>query len=253
MSKPKSKLKDDLLILILRPVFYGILKTLSWTMKVEFVNWDRALAALNGDRPVIIGLWHGNLLSILFARLATQVPFFLTMVSLSKDGELATRLLRPLGADFVRGSSSKGGAAALIEAERRIKEEGRGPRRIWTLHLLDGPRGPRRKPKPGIVRMARATGAIVIPVEIGLSSRVAVRSWDRHRIPLPFCRMTVVVGEPIDWTAGPEKIDRPEGASPATSETSDKEEIARRLEELESAMEALARSEPLAARDVDLP
>lgn len=239
----KLKPKQRLIVAFGRPLLSGVVRALAWTMKIEFVNWDRAKGALNSGRPVILGVWHGNIFSLLMARLATQVPFFLTMASLSKDGEMAAQLLWPIGADFVRGSSSKGGAAALGEAIGRIEAEGRGPRPLWVLHLMDGPRGPRRKPKPGIVKMAWATGALIVPVEIGLSRRIRVGSWDRHRIPLPFTRMTVIVGEPLDWPA-------PETEAGGEDEGAARDRLAERVAELEAAMEALCLSEPLAAADM---
>jgi len=51
--------------------------------------------------------------------------------------------------------------------------------------------------KPGIVHLARATGAEIVPVSYAADRAWRLRSWDRLIIPKPFARITVAVGEPI--------------------------------------------------------
>jgi lysophospholipid acyltransferase (LPLAT)-like uncharacterized protein len=61
----------------------------------------------------------------------------------------------------------------------------------------DGPRGPRYQAKPGVLQLARATGAPIFPVTYGAAWKITVRSWDRLLIPCPLSRVTYVVGQPI--------------------------------------------------------
>jgi hypothetical protein len=51
--------------------------------------------------------------------------------------------------------------------------------------------------KPGIVGLARLSGAAVVPVAVGASSEWRLRSWDEFRIPRPFARCVVRFGEAI--------------------------------------------------------
>jgi lysophospholipid acyltransferase (LPLAT)-like uncharacterized protein len=64
---------------------------------------------------------------------------------------------------------------------------------------VDGPRGPNRRAKAGAARAAVRTGARLVPVGAAASSSwVLSRSWDRFEIPLPFARVSVHVGAPVD-------------------------------------------------------
>jgi hypothetical protein len=62
----------------------------------------------------------------------------------------------------------------------------------------DGPRGPRHVVKPGIMHLARATGAPIYPVTYAAGRRRQLRSWDRLIIPWPFARVVYVAGEPLE-------------------------------------------------------
>src|SRR6185369_6935316 len=61
----------------------------------------------------------------------------------------------------------------------------------------DGPRGPCEEAKPGVVHLAKATGAPIFPVSYAASRCIRLGSWDRMMIPLPFSRVTFAVEEAI--------------------------------------------------------
>jgi lysophospholipid acyltransferase (LPLAT)-like uncharacterized protein len=48
-----------------------------------------------------------------------------------------------------------------------------------------------------VIRLAKATGAPIFPVSYAASRSLRLGSWDRLMIPLPFARVTVVVGGPL--------------------------------------------------------
>src|SRR6266545_3855954 len=48
-----------------------------------------------------------------------------------------------------------------------------------------------------LLLLARLTGAHVVPAALGASSEWRARSWDQFRIPKPFSRCVVRLGEPI--------------------------------------------------------
>jgi lysophospholipid acyltransferase (LPLAT)-like uncharacterized protein len=150
---------------------------------------ERAVEPLWQSRaPVIYAVWHGQilLLPLLYGRRAVCV-----LASRSRDGELVTRYIGQFGIEAVRGSSSRGGAAALRHLARWLKQ-GRE-----VVIVPDGPRGPAEVVKPGIVGLARLSGAAVVPVAVGASSEWRLGSWDGFRIPRPFARCVARFGEPI--------------------------------------------------------
>jgi len=165
--------------------------------------------------PVIYAAWHSQilLLGYLYRHLHARV-----LVSRSRDGELIARLLARFGIETVRGSSSRDGAEALRALARSVRDG-------WDVFVVpDGPRGPRETVKPGIVTLARLTGAPIVPGSVGASPAWRLRSWDEFRVPKPFARCVIRFGEPI-------RVAR--GADPEA------EEAARR--ELEAALRALTR------------
>ncbi len=132
-------------------------------------------------RPFVGVIWHRGMLiaAHLWRGRGIAVP-----VSRSRDGDLITAVLRRLGfADGPRGSSSRGGTEALRGAVRLLDQG------CVVAVLSDGPRGPARVLKPGVIAMARNAGVPL--VHAGLSARPCIRfgSWDRALLPLPFARV----------------------------------------------------------------
>jgi lysophospholipid acyltransferase (LPLAT)-like uncharacterized protein len=139
-------------------------------------------------RPVVFVLWHGHLLPLSYHHRHQGIA---TLVSRSADGEIIARIVESWGYTTVRGSSSRGGSAAIRPLARHLRA-GR------TVAITpDGPRGPRQKMKPGALRIAQLGGAPIIPI-VGAASRGwwAAGGWDRFLIPKPFARLRLAYGEP---------------------------------------------------------
>ncbi|MFL5490184.1 MAG: hypothetical protein ACJ8AV_02140, partial [Gemmatimonadales bacterium] len=66
----------------------------------------------------------------------------------------------------------------------------------------DGPRGPRRELKPGVIAAAQRGNAIVIPVHAESDRVWRLHSWDRFMIPRPFARVRVTYGVPFEVEQG---------------------------------------------------
>ena len=120
--------------------------------------------------------WHEHLLPLtcLFAG-----QHLATLASHDRDGEIISRILRCLGYDVARGSSTRGGSAGFRQLSRSFAA-GRG-----IILTGDGPRGPRRSLKEGTARMATLTDSPVTVVGLAASSGARLRSWDRFLIPAP--------------------------------------------------------------------
>lgn len=145
----------------------------------------------------LFALWHDGLLlpTCQFGNLRGY-----TLISQSKDGEYITQVARRLGWTVIRGSSSRGGSAAL----RQLLEIDRSNRPIHVAITCDGPRGPRHVMKSGAIYVAGKSGLQIIPVGVACHWAWKAKSWDRFMLPLPFSRATVVGGNPI---AVPDDLD----------------------------------------------
>jgi lysophospholipid acyltransferase (LPLAT)-like uncharacterized protein len=160
----------------------------SWRMRVEGPD-----PLVPGHEAVVAAFWHRN---VLIAAWHYRDRGFSVPVSRSRDGDRIAALLAALGyAEPPRGSSSRGGAAALHELVRLVR--GGTTVSIQT----DGPQGPPRISKSGIVSLARLTGRPITPVCFSARPTWRFRSWDGTLLPLPFARVLCRYGEPIPIAA----------------------------------------------------
>jgi lysophospholipid acyltransferase (LPLAT)-like uncharacterized protein len=156
----------------------------TWRVRLEGHN------PLDLDRaPQIGAFWHRNLLiaAFLFRDRGCSVP-----VSRSRDGGHIASALVQLGYRTPpRGSSSIGGAAALRQLVRMVQSG------VTVSVQPDGPRGPARRSKPGVVALARLTGVAITPVAISARPCVRFRSWDGTLLPVPFARVVCRFGSSL--------------------------------------------------------
>ena len=109
------------------------------------------------------------------------------MVSRSFDGEYIARTIEKLGFVAVRGSSSRGGATALLGLKSQL-EQG-----IPVVFTIDGPRGPKYVAKPGPVLLSRASALPMAAFYVALSDAWVLNTWDALMIPKPFSKALVRV------------------------------------------------------------
>ena len=157
------------------------------TMRVRIVTADgRQHPADPKKNRYIYAFWHEGLL----APIATK-PKIRVLISQHTDGEVIAQICQRLGIGVIRGSTARGGCQALLEMIRDRDD---------STHLgitPDGPRGPRRELKPGVVMIASQSGLAIVPVGIGFVRAWRFGSWDRFALPCPGSMMVGVVGEPI--------------------------------------------------------
>ena len=134
----------------------------------------------------VYAFWHGQQMALVAARRDTPLT---TLVSLSRDGELQASVMRRLGLDVVRGSSTRGGARGLRGMIRAVRAGSD------AAFAVDGPRGPAHRAKQGALVVSELAQAPVVPVA-SAARRVWVlqRAWDRFEIPFPFTTVTIAVG-----------------------------------------------------------
>jgi lysophospholipid acyltransferase (LPLAT)-like uncharacterized protein len=166
---------------------------LSLTLRVRIEGVERLEQVLRSGRAAVITGWHACIL-LGIRPLRRYRPVI--MVSQSRDGERITRVVERLGWSAVRGSSSRGGARALATLIRELR------RGRVVVHIVDGPRGPARVVKPGLVKLAERSGAPIFPTVASARWRWEAPSWDRMQVPLPFSRATVRFLAPIEVPLG---------------------------------------------------
>ncbi len=179
----------------------GLLRLLGATWRIEILGRDPRPASA----PQLAALFHESMLPCAFVY---RDLGYGVAVSRSRDGDLIGATLRSLGyANPARGSSSRGGSAAM-RALLRDLAEGK-----TVAVLVDGPRGPARVAKTGIIALARIAERSIQPVAFSARPALRLSSWDRSLIPLPFARVVCAYGEPIEVDPLLEREDRAEQAA----------------------------------------
>lgn len=150
--------------------------------------------------PVIYAVPHGQTLAPLWHQRHRGITL---LVSGHRDGRLVAAAALRWGYRIATGSSTRGGARALLAVVRALRY-GRD-----AAFTPDGPRGPRGTVRPGVIAAAQISGAPIIPVGVHASRAWRLGSWDLMTVPRPFSRVRIVYGEPIVVANGGQS--RPEG------------------------------------------
>jgi len=147
---------------------------------------EEARKVSTSDR-VILALWHGRQFPLIHVLRDKNLA---VLASLSRDGTLVSLVLEGMGYHMLRGSTSRGAVRGLVSTIRAVKDG------YDTAFTVDGPRGPQRVVKPGILYTAMKTGATVVPVtSAARRALVFHKSWDNYILPLPFTKVVVLYGE----------------------------------------------------------
>jgi lysophospholipid acyltransferase (LPLAT)-like uncharacterized protein len=165
-----------------------------WRTTVRVENRNSAVR----KAPYVLALWHGRVIPNMMDNFDCGA---VAMASRSNDGALAAGIVEQLGIVAARGSSSRGGREALSEMEDLV----RGGVVPFGALTVDGPRGPWRQVKVGIVTLARRLQVPLIPITSSCRRAWVLRSWDRMVLPKPFSKVVVAYGEP--WS--PERLAGP--------------------------------------------
>jgi lysophospholipid acyltransferase (LPLAT)-like uncharacterized protein len=184
LSRSK-RLQAEAIAVVGMPIVEAVNATYEWREE----GGDHFSDIVRGGRQPILAFWHGrSLLATLYYRDRGVVP----IISQNFDGEWVTRLMRRFGYGAARGSTSRGGARALVQLRRDLLA---GSPVAFTL---DGPRGPARVAQQGAAWLAGATGYPMLPFHLESSNHWTLKSWDSHQIPKPGSVVAAAVGKPIE-------------------------------------------------------
>ena len=180
--------KDKILLFIV-PRFYSlVLRFLALTIRKKVFFSERPQKFWDQGQHIIAAFWHQRLLMMPFLPHRGKVGM---LISQHRDGEFIARAVKLFGVDSVRGSTTRGGLAALRGMIRFFRKGGN------LAVTPDGPQGPKHTVQIGVVELARQTGAPIVPVTYSASRCKVFGSWDNFILPLPFCRVAYVWGEPL--------------------------------------------------------
>lgn len=178
----------------------GVLARLIGLLMAGYVRLVAATCQVEGgpitQEQVVLVFWHEyNLAAAVAAWRLRRQRYHVSFSTQAFRGRVMNAMLAGLGTGSLplpaEGERSEGARLALELA--RLGREGASP-----VVSPDGPFGPYRRAKPGALIVARESGLPIQPWAIGVRPRLRLGGrWDRHVVPLPFCRLRIFEAEPI--------------------------------------------------------
>lgn len=169
-------------------VGYRLVAALGSTFRWKTEGFEHFNTIRMASHQPIMAFWHGRILPATFYFRNRGI---VVITSANFDGEWIAGIIERFGFGTSRGSTSRGGARALLQLSRDLE---RGRPAGFTV---DGPRGPARVSQPGAVWLAKASGHPVLPFHLEADRFWTLNSWDRTQIPRPFATVAISVGEPF--------------------------------------------------------
>jgi len=166
-----------------------VIRFLFSTMSIKEIPDGYSQNLERQGKRAIYAFWHAHMLLPAYVGRQRNVK---VLISQHRDGEYIAQIVQRLGYSVARGSTTRGGAKALLKMIKKIKEES-----ISLAITPDGPKGPRFVAQSGAILLGQKTQYPIIPVMICLAKYWELPSWDRFCIPKPFSKARIFYGNPI--------------------------------------------------------
>ena len=174
---------------------------IAWYIRLVYYSSRKSIVIEESAKPYIEGksaalfaFWHGRLLMMPMIQPPKRKMHVL--ISTHRDGEVISLAMHNFGFGTIRGSSTRGGAAAAIKSMRALQA---GENVSITP---DGPKGPAMKVQAGIITIANMAKMPIIYSTFSATRQRRMRSWDKFMLALPFGKLYYYIGiMPVGTTA----------------------------------------------------
>ncbi len=178
------RLINDKNVIVLKKAISGYMQLQKYFTHIVEVN-NKNL------EPCIYVMWHADQFCVYGIQNKGKLS---VLVSNSFDGDMVAYAVEGLGFKTVRGSAGKRGAieSSLQMVERLNEGE-------CVALMVDGPNGPLHTVKNGAVRLAKMSGAPIVPMGWYCPqwNFVNLPSWDKMTAPFGDVKIVNLYGEPI--------------------------------------------------------
>ena len=193
----KRFMRSAVMKLIIGGLVAAYMTFVKYTTRWDIQRADHVADIAGNGKGVIALVWHSRFMMLTAAwKKRFQRPYVL--ISRSRDGDIVAHTSHFLGLKTIRGSAksklktkAKGGAKAGRDIVSAIEQGG------CIVVTPDGPSGPRQRLGDGPLRLAKLTGAPLMPCSFAIKNRKQFDSWDRFVLPLPFGRGVIIWGTPV--------------------------------------------------------
>lgn len=186
-----KKFTEQLSLRVISFLGWLIIDLLARTCRYQVTGYENALKMIKSGDGLIMAIWHGRtMLPICYCR---GLGIW-AITSLSKDGEIQTRIVNRFGYQIIRGSTGRGAIKAALIAAKKLEAGG-------VLAITpDGPKGPPNEVQEGTIFLAQKANCPIIPIGVGISPRKIIPVWDSYAFPMPFAKCAIIFGDPIYLT-----------------------------------------------------
>ena len=167
-----------------------ILKFIYGSNKKHVNGRKNYISLIDKNRSVIFSVWHSHLLSIVHDLRNMEIN---ALAGTHSDADLISHIATKWGWKMVRGSSKEKGSEAYKSMLRLIKNSTRS----LLFITPEGPSGPPKVPKKGIIRLAQNTNAGIIPIRVNYTRSWGFKNWDTFYLAKPFGTISIEYGQVI--------------------------------------------------------
>lgn len=185
------KLKEinrNILRFLANYLLFRALSLLCRTLTINVKNGEHVEKLIKENKNFVLAFWHGSMIVPWYVHRNKK---FSALVSRSKDGGLLFKILSKWNYNVVRGSSHRGGSAALGTLINCATKQSA------VLITPDGPRGPAQIMKPGAVITAKKAQVPLILLGVFHQKKKILKSWDRFEVPYYFSSVNLLYSDPI--------------------------------------------------------
>lgn len=181
----KNKHIDKLFTRTILIIFHSLTKLLYSTLKVK--TNEETLKIFKDKSSLAMFCWHESFSMLPYVNVYYRKNDPITgLVSNSKDGDYLSYFLSRFKISTERGSSSRNGGRSAINLIRLLRNGGN------ICITPDGPKGPRRKAKDGMLAIcAKSPNSRIVFVNIAFENSWKFKSWDKFSIPKPFSTILI--------------------------------------------------------------
>ncbi|NND90303.1 MAG: DUF374 domain-containing protein [Granulosicoccus sp.] len=160
---------------------------LSWRKQcIGLVKLDRRLVA--GEKLMLV-FWHGKYFALLPLLRNRKACVF---TSQSRRGDLIRDVLERFGFSAVQ-LKDHGREQSLDRMRQALHQH------AAAAIAVDGPLGPQHHVHQGAIQLASECGHRLVPASVASHPNFVIGSrWDQYELPLPFSRVCLVIGEPME-------------------------------------------------------
>jgi lysophospholipid acyltransferase (LPLAT)-like uncharacterized protein len=141
------------------------------------------------EKACIMLMWHEELFPVIKSG---SWQDWIGITSPSRDGDFMARLVAGWGYKTIRGSASQHGSAVKV-----LRDTIKLARNNKLCIGVDGPRGPRRQVKIGMLLAAQKAAVPLYLIRIRARGFRFEKTWDKTLLPYPFAKVTVLTSDPI--------------------------------------------------------